>query len=123
MTGWFLLADIGVLMMIRLSGTGPSTMSVDVRSYDSVSPEDASTSTIAKIITEQMGRVRLGMAFKKKPKPDINRPESTDRDSNGEDTLFHTAIGTQSSTEQEPVAGPSSSWYVGLTHQGWYHSC
>jgi hypothetical protein len=96
-------------------------MSVDVRSYDSVSPEEATASTIAKIITEQLGRVRLGMAFKKKPKLDMSSSESTDHDSNGEDTLFHTAIGTQSSNEQEPVAGSSSSWYARTYWDGIIH--
>jgi hypothetical protein len=83
-------------------------MSVDIRSFDSVSPEDETASTVAKMITEQFGRVRLGLAFKKKKKKvtsDSKNP--TEPSSDDEDTEFHTAIASQSSSEVQTIADPS----------------
>jgi hypothetical protein len=77
---------------------------MDIRSTESVSSEDATASMVAKIITEQLGRVRVGLAFN-------NGPGSNDAPPTEEDPATRTTINSESSHLKMETGGPAS-WYV-----------
>lgn len=75
---------------------------VDKQSTDSVVSEDATASMVAKIITEQLGRIRGGLAFKKKPVADSSS-------SGQEDMASHTTSEAESLDSKQETESPASS--------------